>query len=108
MRCADLAQLAHGIFPRVLATEGLRAALEDLPLAGRPDARSPLDGDVDDDVPCAIVAMAAHATVAAALDAAEASHGDAGRRSSSTATRAARSIVRIDADAAARSRARPW
>ena len=64
---ARLRQLAHGIFPSVLASEGLGAALDELVTAS--DVPATLTVRVDDvaDAP----AMAAYATVAAALDAVE-------------------------------------
>lgn len=62
---AQLRQLTHGLFPRVLATDGLRAALEDL--AGDSDSAVTLEVRGDDDI-ADNVAMAAYATVAAALD----------------------------------------
>jgi signal transduction histidine kinase len=60
-----LRRLAHGIFPSVLADEGLEAALDELVAAS--DVPATLTVGVDDvaDAP----AMAAYATVAAALDA---------------------------------------
>jgi signal transduction histidine kinase len=60
-----LRRLAHGIFPSVLATEGLAAALDELVAAS--DVPATLTIGVDDvaDAP----AMAAYATVVAALDA---------------------------------------
>jgi signal transduction histidine kinase len=60
-----LRQLAHGIFPSVLATEGLGAALDELVAAS--DVPATLSVRVNDvaDAP----AMAAYATVVAALDA---------------------------------------
>ena len=61
---AHLRQLAHGIFPSVLASEGLEAALDELLAAS--DVPATLDiqiGNVDADA-----AMAAYAAVAAALD----------------------------------------
>jgi signal transduction histidine kinase len=60
---AHLRQLAHGMFPSVLADEGLEAALEELLVAS--DIPATLDvqiGDVG-----AAAAMAAYATVATAL-----------------------------------------
>jgi signal transduction histidine kinase len=62
---AHLRQLAHGIFPSVLATEGLAAALDELVAAS--DVPATLSVRVDDvaDAP----AMATYATVVAALDA---------------------------------------
>jgi signal transduction histidine kinase len=60
---AHLRQLAHGMFPSVLAEEGLEAALEELLVAS--DIPATLDvqiGDVG-----AAAAMAAYATVATAL-----------------------------------------
>jgi signal transduction histidine kinase len=62
-----LRRLAHGIFPSVLATEGLEAALDELVAAS--DVPATLTVHVDDvaDAP----AMAAYATVVAALDAVE-------------------------------------
>jgi signal transduction histidine kinase len=63
---ARLRDIAHGIFPSVLATEGLGAALEGLVGASSVTARLRVTGDIDVDVE---TAMAAYATVAAALDA---------------------------------------
>ena len=62
---ARLRRLAHGIFPSVLASEGLGAALDELVAAS--DVPATLTVRVDDvaDAP----AMAAYATVVAALDA---------------------------------------
>jgi signal transduction histidine kinase len=62
---ARLRRLAHGIFPSVLATEGLGAALDELVTAS--DVPATLTVCVNDvaDAP----AMAAYATVVAALDA---------------------------------------
>jgi signal transduction histidine kinase len=62
-----LRQLAHGIFPSVLASEGLEAALDELVAAS--DVPATLTVRVNDipDAP----AMAAYATVVAALDAVE-------------------------------------
>ena len=64
---ARLRRLAHGIFPSVLASEGLGAALDELVAAS--DVPATLTVRVDDvaDAP----AMAAYATVVAALDAVE-------------------------------------
>jgi signal transduction histidine kinase len=64
---ARLRRLAHGIFPSVLATEGLGVALDELVAAS--DVPTTLTVHVNDvaDAP----AMAAYATVAAALDAVE-------------------------------------
>jgi signal transduction histidine kinase len=64
---AHLRRLAHGIFPSVLATEGLEAALDELVAAS--DVPATITVHVDD-VPDA-PAMAAYATVVAALDAVE-------------------------------------
>jgi len=77
---ARLRRLAHGIFPSVLASEGLGAALDELVAAS--DVPATLTVRVDDvaDGP----AMAAYATVVAALDAVE---------QPSTATRAEVSVV---------------
>ena len=77
---ARLRRLAHGIFPSVLASEGLGAALDELVAAS--DVPATLTVRVDDvaDAP----AMAAYATVIAALDAVE---------QPSTATRAEVSVV---------------
>ena len=77
---ARLRQLAHGIFPSVLADEGLGAALDELVAAS--DVPATLTVRVHDvaDAP----AMAAYATVAAALDAVE---------QPSAATRAEVSVV---------------
>jgi signal transduction histidine kinase len=75
-----LRRLAHGVFPSVLATEGLGAALDELVAAS--DVPATLTVGVDDvaDAP----AMAAYATVVAALDAIN---------HPSTATRAEVSVV---------------
>jgi signal transduction histidine kinase len=64
---ARLRRLAHGIFPSVLASEGLGAALDELVAAS--DVPATLTVRVNDvaDAP----AMAAYATVVAALDAVE-------------------------------------
>ena len=78
---ANLRQLAHGIFPSMLANEGLQAALEELVAAS--DVPATLDIQVGK-VAGADVAMAAYATVAAALD-------SVGRPS--TATRAQIAVV---------------
>jgi signal transduction histidine kinase len=60
---AHLRQLAHGIFPSVLADEGLEAALEELLAASDiPAALAVQVGNVD-----AAAAMAAYATIATAL-----------------------------------------
>lgn len=70
-----LRDLAHGIFPRVLADEGLEAAVDDL-IAGSPHPvtlETRIDGEVDSEA-----AMAAYATVAAALR--HASVGGGGHR----------------------------
>ena len=77
---ARLRRLAHGIFPSVLASEGLGAALDELVAAS--DVPATLTVRVNDvaDVP----AMAAYATVVAALDAVE---------QPSAATRAEVSVV---------------
>ena len=77
---ARLRRLAHGIFPSVLASEGLGAALDELVAAS--DVPATLTVHVHDvaDAP----AMAAYATVVAALDAVE---------QPSTATRAEVSVV---------------
>jgi signal transduction histidine kinase len=62
---AHLRQLAHGIFPSVLATEGLAAALDELVAASDVPATLTIRlGEVAD-----APAMATYATVAAALDA---------------------------------------
>ena len=61
----QLRRLAHGIFPSVLADEGLAAALDDLVAAS--DVPSTLDVRTRDDVSME-TAMAAYATVAAVLD----------------------------------------
>ena len=67
----NLRAISHGIFPSALATEGLCSALEDL--VGVADVPATLRlHDVADDIP-AETAMAAYATVAAALEAAHAS-----------------------------------
>jgi signal transduction histidine kinase len=66
---SNLRGLAHGIFPAALASEGLRAGLEDL--LGNVDLTTTLD--VPDGLTITIEgALAAHATVSAALDAANA------------------------------------
>jgi signal transduction histidine kinase len=77
---ARLRRLAHGIFPSVLATEGLGAALDELVAAS--DVPATLTVRVNDvaDAP----AMAAYATVVAALDAVD---------HPSAATRAHASVV---------------
>jgi signal transduction histidine kinase len=62
---ANLRQLAHGIFPSMLANEGLQAALEEVTAAS--DVPATLDIRISK-VADAAVAMAAYATVAAALD----------------------------------------
>jgi signal transduction histidine kinase len=62
---AHLRQLAHGIFPNVLADEGLGAALDELVAAS--DVPATLTVRVDDVADAS--AMAAYATVVAALDA---------------------------------------
>ena len=67
----NLRAISHGIFPSALATEGLGSALEDLVGVSEVPARLRLH-DVADDVP-AETAMAAYATVVAALEAAHAS-----------------------------------
>jgi signal transduction histidine kinase len=64
---ARLRELAHGIFPGVLVNEGLTAALEELLTAS--DVPAALDIRVDKVVDA--VAMAAYATVVAALDSVE-------------------------------------
>ena len=65
----NLRGLAHGIFPAVLASGGLRAGVEDL--LGNVDLPTTLA--ISDGLTITIEsAMAAHATVAAALDAAKA------------------------------------
>jgi len=92
----NLRGLAHGIFPAVLASEGLRAGVEDL--LGTVDLPTTLD--VPDGLTIPIEsAMAAHATVAAALDAARA----AGATQASVAVDQVDSTldVRIESDAAA-------
>jgi signal transduction histidine kinase len=61
----QLRRLAHGIFPSVLADEGLAAALDDLVAAS--DVPTTLDVRTRDDVGME-TAMAAYATVAAVLD----------------------------------------
>lgn len=63
-----LRRLAHGIFPSVLATEGLRAALDEL--VRSTDVPATFDVSGADDVD-AETAMAAYATVATALSLAE-------------------------------------
>ena len=62
---AHLRRLAHGIFPSVLATEGLGAALDELVAASDVPATLTVRVDSVADAP----AMAAYATVVAALDA---------------------------------------
>jgi signal transduction histidine kinase len=64
----QLRRLAHGIFPSVLADEGLAAALDDLVAAS--DVPTTLDVRARDDVGME-TAMAAYATVAAVLDSVE-------------------------------------
>jgi signal transduction histidine kinase len=64
---ARLRRLAHGIFPSVLATEGLGAALDELVAASDVPATLTVHLDSVADAP----AMAAYATVVAALDAVE-------------------------------------
>ena len=92
---AELRSLAHGIFPRVLGTEGLHAALDDVvALAGLPTT---LVVDGDDAVP-GDVAMAVYATVAATLAAAEASHATWARIA--VCRRDGDVVVRIDSDVA--------
>jgi signal transduction histidine kinase len=61
----QLRRLAHGIFPSVLADEGLAAALDDLVAAS--DVPTTLDVRTHDDVGME-TAMAAYATVAAVLN----------------------------------------
>jgi len=79
----NLRDLAHGIFPAVLASEGLHAGVEDL-LA---NVDLPTSLAVSDGLTIPIEsAMAAHATVASALDAATAAG----------ATRATVAIDRVD------------
>ena len=79
----NLRDLAHGIFPAVLASEGLRAGVEDLVV----NVNLPTTLDIPDQLTISIEsAMAAHATVSAALDAAQ----------SAGATRATVAIDRID------------
>jgi signal transduction histidine kinase len=80
---ARLRDIAHGIFPSVLATEGLGAALEGLVGASSVTARLRVSGDIEVD---AETAMAAYATVAAALDA----------HSEVDSTAAEVSVVRLD------------
>jgi signal transduction histidine kinase len=92
---ANLRQLAHGIFPGVLANEGLEAALEELVAAS--DVPATLELRVGEAVD-ADVAMAAYATVTAALD-------GAGRASATRARVAAARdgdalTVRVEVDAA--------
>jgi signal transduction histidine kinase len=65
---AHLRHLAHGIFPSVLADEGLAAALEELVAAS--DVPTTLDVRTRDDVGME-TAMAAYATVAAVLNSIE-------------------------------------
>ena len=60
---AHLRQLAHGMFPSVLAEEGLEAALEELLVAS--DIPATLDAQIGD--VGAAAAMAAYATIATAL-----------------------------------------
>ena len=79
----NLRGLAHGIFPAVLASEGLRAGLEEL--LGNIDLPTTLDVSADHRITIES-AMAAHATVAAALDTAK----------SAGATKATVSIQRVD------------
>jgi signal transduction histidine kinase len=62
---AYLRRLSHGIFPSILATEGLHAALEELVAAAEVSATLDISGC--DDVDTA-TAMAAYAMVEAALD----------------------------------------
>jgi signal transduction histidine kinase len=79
----NLRGLAHGIFPAVLASEGLRAGVEEL--LGTVDLATTLD--VPDRLTISMEsAMAAHATVAAALDTAK----------SAGATKATVAIQRVD------------
>jgi signal transduction histidine kinase len=83
MALRNLRDLAHGIFPAVLASEGLRAGVEDLVV----NVNLPTTLDMPDQLTISIEsAMAAHATVSAALDAAQ----------SAGATRATVAIDRID------------
>jgi signal transduction histidine kinase len=77
---AHLRRLAHGIFPSVLADEGLGAALDELVAAS--DVPATLTVRVDDVADAS--AMAAYATVVAALD---------GVQRPSAATRARISVV---------------
>jgi signal transduction histidine kinase len=77
---AQLRELAHGIFPGVLVNEGLTAALDELVTAS--DVPATLDIRVDKVVDA--IAMAAYATVVAALD---------GVERPSSATRAQISVV---------------
>jgi signal transduction histidine kinase len=70
----NLRAISHGIFPSALVSEGLGPALEDLLGVSEVPATLRLH-DVADDVP-AETAMAAYATVAAAL---EAAHGSGAR-----------------------------
>ena len=77
---AHLRRLAHGIFPSVLASEGLGAALDELVAASDVPATLTVHVDSVADAP----AMAAYATVVAALDAVE---------QPSAATRAEVSVV---------------
>jgi signal transduction histidine kinase len=67
----NLRAISHGVFPSALATEGLGSALEDLVGVAEVPATLRLH-DVAEDIP-AETAMAAYATVAAALEAAHAS-----------------------------------
>jgi signal transduction histidine kinase len=64
---ARLRRLAHGIFPSALASEGLGAALDELVAASDVPATLTVHVDSVADAP----AMAAYATVVAALDAVE-------------------------------------
>lgn len=65
---AHLRRVAHGIFPSVLATEGLHAGLDELVRSA--DVLATLDVRGGDDV-APEIAMAVYATVVAALDLAE-------------------------------------
>jgi signal transduction histidine kinase len=64
----NLRAISHGIFPSALSTDGLGSALEDLLNVSEVPATLHLH-DIADDIP-AETAMAAYATVAAALEAA--------------------------------------
>jgi signal transduction histidine kinase len=92
----NLRDLAHGIFPAALASEGLRAAVQDL--VGNVDIPTSLDVAGELTIPIES-AMAAHATVAAALDAAT---GLAATRAAVAIDRLEGSlVVRVESDAPA-------